>query len=89
MSGSKDLKPFPRFDTDEDAERFVAEADLSDYDFSGFRPARFEFEPKSAQITMRVPKALLDAVKDRARKRGIPYTRLIREMIENEMAKAP
>ena len=89
MSGSKDLKPFPRFDTDEDAERFVAEADLSDYDFSGFRPARFEFEPKSAQITMCVPKALLDAVKDRARKRGIPYTRLIREMIENEMAKAP
>ena len=32
MSGKKGkkLKPFPRFDTDEEAERFVATADLSE-----------------------------------------------------------
>lgn len=40
------LKPFPRFATDEEAEHFVDTADLSEYDFSGFRPMRFEFEPK-------------------------------------------
>lgn len=36
MSGEKEkaLKQFPRFDTDEEAERFVETADLSEYDFS-------------------------------------------------------
>lgn len=83
----KKLKPFPRFDTDEEAERFVETADLSEYDFSGFRPARFEFEPKAAQINMRVPQSLLDALKERARHRGIPYTRFIRELMEREIAR--
>ena len=84
---ARNLKPFPRFDTDEEAERFVETADLSEYDFSGFKPVRFEFEPKAAQINMRVPKPLLDAVKERARGRGIPYTRFIRELMEREIAR--
>ena len=84
---AKKLKPFPRFDTDEEAERFVETADLSEYDFSGFRPARFEFEPKAAQINMRVPQSLLDALKERARHRGIPYTRFIRELMEREISR--
>jgi hypothetical protein len=46
------LKPFPRFDTDEAAERFVDTADLSEYDFSDFRPTRFTFEPKFTQINI-------------------------------------
>jgi predicted DNA binding CopG/RHH family protein len=89
MSGKKGkkLKPFPRFDTDEEAERFVATADLSEYDFSGFRPMRFEFEPKAAQLNMRVPQSLLDALKERAKHRGIPYTRLIRELMEREISR--
>jgi predicted DNA binding CopG/RHH family protein len=89
MSGKKEkaLKPFPRFETDEEAERFVDTADLSEYDFSDFRPTRFEFEPKAAQINMRVPQSLLDALKDRARRRGIPYTRFIRELMEREVAR--
>ena len=33
---------------DEEAEAFVATAALSEYDFSAFKPMRFEFEPKSA-----------------------------------------
>jgi predicted DNA binding CopG/RHH family protein len=31
---------------------------------------------------MRVPKPLLDAVKRRAKARGIPYTRFVREAME-------
>ncbi len=84
---SRKLKPFPRFDTDEEAERFVETADLSEYDFSGFRPMRFEFEPKAAQLNMRVPRSLLDALKERARQRGIPYTRFIRELMEREISR--
>jgi len=83
----KVLKPFPDFATDEEAEHFVDTADLSEYDFSEFRPMRFEFEPKAAQINMRVPQSLLDALKERARQRGIPYTRFIRELMEREVAR--
>jgi len=46
---------------------------------------RFEFEKKEAQINMRVPKPLLDAVKAKAKARGIPYTRLIRETLERSL----
>ncbi len=76
----------PRLTTDEEAEAFLAQ-DLSDLDFSQFEPARFEFEKKSERINMRVPKPLLDALKARASHRGIPYTRLIREIIEREIAR--
>jgi predicted DNA binding CopG/RHH family protein len=79
-------KKIPAFKTDAAAERFVEKADLSRYDLSGLRPARFEFEKKTAQLNMRLPKPLLEAVKLRAQKRGIPYTRLVREIIEQEIA---
>ena len=40
------LKKLPVLLTDEDAERFIETADLSEYDLSGFRPMRFEFAPE-------------------------------------------
>jgi predicted DNA binding CopG/RHH family protein len=76
----------PRLRTDKQAEAFLAK-DLSRLDFSQFKPARFEFEKKDEQINMRVPKPLLDAVKARAKARGIPYTRFIREALEQAMAR--
>ena len=75
----------PRLRTDEEAEAFL-DQDLSDLDFSQFRPAGFEFENKSERINMRVPKPLLDALKRRAKDRGIPYTRFIRELMEREIS---
>jgi predicted DNA binding CopG/RHH family protein len=71
----------PEFHTDEEAEAFL-DQDLSDLDFKQFKPVRLEFKGKTAQINMRVPLALLDAVKQRAAARGIPYTRFIREALE-------
>lgn len=85
MSDNEKLEPLPPLRTDEDAERFVDEADLSDYDLSGFRPGRFEFEKKSARVNMRLPEPLLNAVKAKARARGIPYQRFIREAIERAL----
>jgi len=75
-------KKIPTFKTDEEVEHFLDTADLSEYDLSQFKPVKFEFEKKTAQINMRVPKPLLDAVKLRAKARGIPYTRLVREAME-------
>ena len=36
---------------------------------------------------MRLPQALMAALKAKAAKRGIPYQRLIREALERELAK--
>jgi predicted DNA binding CopG/RHH family protein len=83
----KKLKQFPRFNSDEEAERFVETADLSEYDFSGFKRAQFEFERKDARVNMRLPGSLLDALKERARQRGIPYQRFIREALERALDK--
>lgn len=80
-------KKIPVFRTDEEAERFVAEADLTEYDLSQFKPVRFEFEKKAARVNMRLPEALLNAVKARAQARGIPYQRFIREALEQAIAR--
>jgi predicted DNA binding CopG/RHH family protein len=85
MSSKKALKPLPRLKSDEEAERFVDTADLTEYDLSGFKRMHFEFEPKSAQVNLRMPESLLKAVKARAKKRGIPYQRFIRETLERAL----
>jgi predicted DNA binding CopG/RHH family protein len=78
-------KLLPRITTDEEAEAFLAE-DLSEYDFSQFKRHHFEFEKKEAQVNMRVPESLLDAVKGKAKAQGIPYTRYIRMLMERDVS---
>lgn len=73
---------FPVFESDQDAEEFVDSADLSRYDFSGFKTARYEFEPKNTTVTLRLPENLLAAVKAKALQEGMPYTRFIRMVLE-------
>ena len=79
-------KKIPRLKSDKQAEAFLAQ-DLSGLDFSQFKPAQFEFEKKDDQINLRVPSQLLAAVKARAKLRGIPYPRFIRETLEQAMAR--
>ncbi len=76
----------PHFKTDKEAEDFL-EQDLSDLDFSQFKPVRFEFEKKQEQLNMRLPDTLLKAVKTHAKKRGMPYTRFIRLVLEQAITK--
>ncbi len=78
----------PRMTTDEQAEAFL-EQDLSDLDFSQLKPVKFEFQPKAARLNMRLPMPLLDAVKARAKARGVPYTRFIREVLERATTDTP
>ncbi len=80
-------KKIPAFKTDKEAEAFVDKADLTEYDLSGATPVRFEFEKKEARVNMRMPEPLLEAVKSRAKARGIPYQRLIREALEQAVGK--
>jgi predicted DNA binding CopG/RHH family protein len=78
-------KKIPNFKSDQEAEEFVANADLSEYDLSNAKAVRFEFENKTARVNMRLPQSLLEAIKARAEARGIPYQRYIRETLEKEL----
>jgi predicted DNA binding CopG/RHH family protein len=75
--------------SDEDAERFLDTADLSQYDLSGMKPHSFEFAPKSKQVNMRFPEQLLDAVKATAAAKGMSYQRFIRQALESAIHPAP
>jgi predicted DNA binding CopG/RHH family protein len=81
MSNSKPA--LPGFQSDKEAEDFVDNADLTQFDLTGGEPVRYEFRSKDANVSMRMPRQLLDAVKARARREGIPYQRFIRQTLEH------
>ena len=75
-------KKLPDFKSDAEVETFVETADLSEYDFSGMVPMRFELKRKDTSISLRLPEELLDAVRIQAKRVGIPYQRFMRLAIE-------
>ena len=81
-------KKLPTLRSDEEAEAFVANADLARYDLSGMVPMRFELRPKDKSINLRLPEPLLEAVRNRARRAGIPYQRFIRLALERALRDA-
>jgi len=78
-------RQLPRLTSDEEAERFVESADLSDYDLNAMKPHSFEFAKKSKQVNMRMPEQLLDAVKAKAAEHGMSYQRFIRQALETAL----
>jgi predicted DNA binding CopG/RHH family protein len=81
-------KKLPTLRSDDEAEAFVAKADLTQYDLSGMVPMRFELRPKDKSINLRLPEPLLEAVRNRARRAGIPYQRFIRLALERALRDA-
>jgi predicted DNA binding CopG/RHH family protein len=79
-------KDWPALRTDEEAERFVAEADLTEYDFSQMVPVRFELRRKDRAVSLRLSEGLLEAVKRAAERQRIPYQRFMRQAIEQAVA---
>jgi predicted DNA binding CopG/RHH family protein len=80
-------KKLPKLTSDAEAEAFIDNVDLTEFDLSTMRELRFEFAPKTERINMRLPKPLLDAVKAQAAKRQIPYQRFIRAVLEQAVAR--
>lgn len=80
--------PLPEFESDEAAMKFVAEADLTDFDLSGGTVVQYEFQPKNADVHLRMPRPLLDAVKAEAGRVGLPYQRFIRQTLETALEAA-
>lgn len=82
MSNNDKNKTLPRHDTDAEAEKFTDEADLSEYDLSGFKPVSFQMKKKDARLEMRISQDELDTLKAEAQRRGVPHSRLARTIIE-------
>ena len=78
-------KKFPEYKTDAEAEHFVATVDLSEFDFSDMKPMRFELRRKDKTVSLRLPEPLLDAVRQRAKRAGMPYQRFIRMAVERAL----
>jgi predicted DNA binding CopG/RHH family protein len=87
MGEATKLKPMPHHYTDEEADRFLEEADLSEYDLSGFKPMRFEFAKKEARMEVRLPQHQLDALKRLAKEEGVPHSRIVRRFITEGLMK--
>jgi len=46
---------------------------------------RFELKPKNASVNLRLPEQLLEAVRGRAKRLGVPYQRFIRMALERAL----
>ena len=75
-------KKFFQLVSDAAAEEFVANSDLTQFDWSGMTRVKFEFQAKDTSVILRLPKALLDAVCEQAKAQGVPYQRFIRLALE-------
>lgn len=77
----------PEFKTDAETEAFL-EQDLSGLDFKQFKPMRFEVVKKEVALNMRLPAVLLEAVRAKAKAKGIPYSRYVRMVLEADLRHA-
>lgn len=83
----KTLKQFPPLTTDQDAEDFLENADLSEFDLLSMKPVRFELSAKDERLTIRLPSTLLLKLKAEAKKYNMPYGRYIRMTLEHSLEK--
>jgi len=90
----KALKPFPKFASDEEAERFLEQADLGEYELiAGGIPAdewfaRLDALYKDARVNLRLPRAMVEAYKQKAKEQRIPYQRLMRLELQKALKRA-
>lgn len=91
MPERKNLKPIPKFETEDEEREFWANNDSTDHvDWSRARPATFpRLKPSTRTISLRLPEPLLDRLKMLANKRDVPYQSLLKiflaERIEEEL----
>jgi predicted DNA binding CopG/RHH family protein len=53
-----------------------------------WRKSHFKFAPKDATMTIRMSKSLVDMVKKVAKKKGVKYNRMVRDVIADYVVKA-
>lgn len=84
---AKALKPTPVFQSEAEERAFRESHDSTDYvDWSTAKSVRLpNLKPSSTSISIRLPNALLDAIKIAANKRDVPYQSLIKIWLSEKM----
>lgn len=80
------LKKMPPLLTDEEAEAFLENEDLSEYDWSNLRQVNFRLIEPKEEVKLEIPKQLAEALKARAEADGLPYTQLISNLLQQAMS---
>ncbi|MCP4419350.1 MAG: hypothetical protein GY805_22275 [Chloroflexi bacterium] len=80
----KEIK-LPKFNNEDEESTFWADHDLSEhFTADDFDKVSFpNLKPTSRPISIRFPEYVIDAVKERANKMGVPYQALIKEAVVN------
>lgn len=91
MREQKNLKPIPKFESEDEEQEFWATHDSTEYvDWSRAQPTTFSrLKPSTKTISLRLPEPLLENLKMLANKRDVPYQSLLKiflaERIEQEL----
>lgn len=85
---AKKLKAVPKFRSDEEAGAFWMAHDTAEYlDLSKARPVRFaKLRPSTATISLRLPQAMLEALRVLANERDVPYQSLLKVYLAERIA---
>ena len=88
----KQLKPIPKFKNEDEERDFWATADTSEYfdwDNPIINPSFPNLKPSTKVVSIRVTQSLLEALKELANKKDVPYQSLMKvylsEKVEEEL----
>lgn len=91
MKEKADLKPIPKFESEDEEREFWATHDSTEYvDWSqGRRVSMPSLKPSTKTISLRLPEPLLEDLKMLAHKRDVPYQSLLKiflaERVQEEL----
>jgi len=88
MPKKKPLKPIPKFETEAQEQEFWSAHDSTDYvDWSKAQRITFgRLKPSTQTISIRLPEALLEDLKQLANKRDVPYQSLLKIFLAERVA---
>ncbi|HZF09228.1 MAG TPA: BrnA antitoxin family protein [Thermoanaerobaculia bacterium] len=88
MSERKNMRPIPKFESEDQEREFWATHDSAEYvDWSRARPVTFSrLKPSTQTISLRLPEALLENLKMLANKRDVPYQSLLKIFLAERIA---
>ncbi len=84
---SKQKKPIPEFQNEDEEREFWATHDSVDYlEWGEAKPARFpNLKPSTKSISLRLPQSMLDELKQLAHEQGVPYQSLIKVFLRERL----
>ena len=79
------LKTLPPLRSDEEAERFVEEADLTEYDLSQFKPMKFHRTGDRDRLSVDIPPKLVSALAEKARALDMTMSEIVGILLEKHL----